>query len=189
MLGLNENELISKNLIGKVYGEAELEGVDGECVLVLPCDTAGLGNAELESSHGVLKSHLFAWRPFCCTGFPASVSPDSRLENLGYVWEARRKNGARNLFRSRSSAPTASFCLCHSYPPKTWGRTKLRPLRQVHPPPEMLRNLFRAPWEPWEPAGDGCAGDLETWRRAARGERLLRETLRSKSPRAARLKV
>jgi len=32
MLGLNENELIPKNLIGKVYGEAELEGVDLDCV-------------------------------------------------------------------------------------------------------------------------------------------------------------
>ncbi len=32
MLGLNENELIPKNLIGKVYGEAELEGVDLDCI-------------------------------------------------------------------------------------------------------------------------------------------------------------
>ena len=32
MLGLNENELIPKNLIGKVYGEAELQGVDLDCV-------------------------------------------------------------------------------------------------------------------------------------------------------------
>ena len=32
MLGLNENELIPKNLIGKVYGEAELVGVDLDCV-------------------------------------------------------------------------------------------------------------------------------------------------------------
>jgi len=32
MLGLNENELIPKNLVGKVYGEAELEGVNLDCV-------------------------------------------------------------------------------------------------------------------------------------------------------------
>jgi HSP90 family molecular chaperone len=32
MLGLNESDLIPKNLLGKVYGEVELEGVDLDCV-------------------------------------------------------------------------------------------------------------------------------------------------------------
>ncbi len=32
VFGLNENEIIPKNLIGKVYGEVELEGVDLDCI-------------------------------------------------------------------------------------------------------------------------------------------------------------